>query len=72
MSQRTRLILWVGGVILLFGFIFLVWAVDTNRISIFATEEGPSIQTAQQLTTLPSPDQSTFNKIYTSIINIFQ
>ena len=72
MTQRTRLVLWVGGIIILFGLIFLIWAVDTNRISIFASDESPEIMTASELKSLPSPDQSTFNKIYTAIVNLFK
>jgi len=71
MTKRTQLVLWIGGVLLLFGLIFLVWAIDTNRISIFAAEEGPIIETASELKTLPSPDQSTFNKLFTAIANLF-
>ncbi|OGD67833.1 hypothetical protein A3F08_02815 [Candidatus Berkelbacteria bacterium RIFCSPHIGHO2_12_FULL_36_9] len=71
MSKKTTVILWIAGIILLFGLIFLVWAVDTDRISIFAEDETNIIQDASQLTTLPSPDQSTFQKAYTCIVGLF-
>jgi len=44
MSKKTTVILWIAGIILLFGLIFLVWAVDTDRISIFAEDETNIIQ----------------------------
>jgi len=71
MSQRSKVILWIGGVILLFGLIFLIYAIDTNKIGIFADTSGPKIQDASQLTELPSPDQSTFQKMYTCVVGIF-
>lgn len=71
MSQRTKTILWISGVLLLFGTIFLIWAIDTDRISIFAEDEANIIQDASQLTSLPSPDQSTFQKLYTCIAGLF-
>lgn len=71
MSKRTRLVLWISGVILLFAGIFLIWAYDTGKLGIKA-DTGPVVEDASQLKTLPSPDQSTFNKIFTAIANIFQ
>jgi len=72
MSTRTKLILWVLGIILVVGTVILIWAIDTDRISIFADVSAPSIQTSQELKKLPSPDQSTFSKIFTAIANIFK
>lgn len=71
MSLRTKIFLWIGGVVLLFGFIVLVWAIDTKRINIFASDETNVIEDVSQLQSLPSPDQSTFNKIFTAILNLF-
>ena len=72
MSKRTKIILWITGTVFLFGLIFFVWAIDTNRIGIFASEDASTIESASQLNSLPSPDQSTFSKLYTAIANIFK
>jgi len=71
MSLRTKVILWISGTLVLIGLVILIWAIDTNRISIFASEEGPTVESASQLQSLPSPDQSTFSKIFTAIIKPF-
>lgn len=70
MSTKTRVILWITGIILLFGLIFLIWAIDTGRLGIKAEPET-TIESAEELNTLPSPDQSTFQKIFTAIIKPF-
>lgn len=70
MSQKTKVILWIAGIILLFGLIFLIWAIDTGRLGIKA-DTGPTVENANELQQLPSPDQSTFQKIFTAIIAPF-
>ena len=72
MTTRTKLILWVIGIMVLFGAIVIIWAIDTGRIGIFADSERDTIKSAQELKQLPSPDQSTFSKIFTSIANLFK
>lgn len=72
MTQRTKVVSWIVGIILFFGLIFLIWAIDTNRISIFAESSTPTVQDVSELKSLPAPDQSTFSKIYTAIINLFK
>lgn len=71
MTVRTKVVMWIAGIILLFGLIFLAWAIDTNKLGIRA-EADPQYQTASELETLPSPDQSIPSKIFTSIINLFR
>lgn len=50
--------------------IYAVYLVDSRKISISADIESDA--SAEELTTLPAPDQSTFSKIYTAIVDIFK
>jgi hypothetical protein len=72
MSKRTRLILWILGIILLFSAIFVIYAIDTNKLKIGAEPNEPSITSVSEVKSLPSPDQSTFNKLYTKILDLFR
>lgn len=51
------------------GLVYVAYLIDSNQIATFADEE--SNVSAQDLTELPSPDQSIISKIYTAIISPF-
>lgn len=68
--KKNILTFYIIGVILLFAIIFIIWAIDTKQISSHA-DVGPTIESAQQLNSLPNPDQSTFSKIFGAIIKPF-
>ncbi len=69
-EKRTRLVLYILLVIFVFGSIAIIWAIDTGRIAGHA-DVGPVVQSADELQTLPNPDQSTFSKIFGAILSPF-
>lgn len=71
MSARTKTIIYITGIILLFALIFLIWAFDTGRLGIHADVANQGVTDATQLTSIPSPDQSTFAKIFTFFASPF-
>lgn len=69
MNKQQNLIIVLVLVILLMGFVYIAYLIDTNRIATFADEE--SNVSAQELQELPSPDESIISKIYTAIVSPF-
>ncbi len=69
MNKQQNLIIVLVMVILLMGFVYIAYLIDSNRITTFADED--SNVSAEELQRLPSPDESIISKIYTAIISPF-
>lgn len=67
MPIRRKIILYLGLVLGLIGIITTIWAIDTGRLGTSASEE--TITSAKDLKKLPSPDESTFSKIFSAILS---
>ena len=70
MTRKSILITILVVVIVLIALVYVASVIDTRKITTQADVE--STASAQTLTELPSPDQSTLTKIYTSIVNLFK
>lgn len=70
MSKKTTVVIYILLAIIVFAAIFIIWAIDTGKIASHA--DVPSgITSAQDLQTLPNPDQSTFSKIFGRVAGWF-
>lgn len=68
--MKKNLILILSIVLILVIFVFVAYMIDTNKIATFADEQSDT--TIQDLTEIPSPDQSIISKIYTAIGDFFK
>jgi hypothetical protein len=69
MNKNNTLIIILVTIILLMSLVYLAYIIDTNKIATFADQQ--SEVSAQDLTRLPSPDESIISKIYTTILKPF-
>jgi len=70
MKKKTQIVIYITIIILVFIGIFLIWAYDTGRLGAKA-DVRPQIESAEELKSLPNPDQSTFSKIFGIIASLF-
>ena len=69
MDKKTTLIVVMIVAICLIGFIYVAYLIDTNKIATQADVQ--STESAENLTSLPSPDKSIISTIYSAIISPF-
>mgnify|MGYP000949135714 CR=1 FL=1 len=69
MDKKTTLIVVMIVAICLIGFIYVAYLIDTNKIATQADVQ--STESAEDLTSLPSPDKSIISTIYSAIISPF-
>lgn len=70
MNKKTLVVSLIALGLLIFFLVYLAYVVDSRKITTQA--DIYSDASADELTELPAPDQSTINKIYSAIINIFR
>lgn len=71
MNQRSKIILYILLALVIVGSIFLVWAFDSGKFFSSADESAPAVTSAEQLQSLPSPDQSTFGDWFGKVAEWF-
>ena len=70
MSAKGKLFLYLGLVLSIIFLIIIIWAFDTGLFGISASEQT-AIYSVDNLQIIPSPDNSTFAKIFTFLIRPF-
>lgn len=69
MDKKTTFIVVIIVIIALIGFVYVAYLIDSNKITTQADVQ--STVSAEDLTSLPSPDQSIISKIYSAIARPF-
>jgi len=69
MDKRTTIIVVLVAIIALIFLMYMAYIIDSNKIATFADVE--STASAEDLTSLPSPDESIISKIYSAIMRPF-
>ena len=67
--RKNNLIIILVIVLALMGLVYVAYIIDSNQISTSADVESDA--SIEDIQSLPAPDKSIINKIYTSITNLF-
>lgn len=71
MKTKNKLLLITGIISIVVLIIIVIWAIDTGRFGISASEDDVKIQSSETLRRLPSPDESTFAKFFSFLLKPF-